>query len=205
MKKRSIRLIVGLMGMALLGVMAMQFYFLRESYRLKSELFDRSVNEALSNVSAKVQKQDALNFLTRQSEFRRRRDEQNHQAELEKLRQDQQVSEAGQKRQKLRYKLDSLSRLQSARNFSTSPFGNSGLQGQGEQNISFRLDIEQYVDESGNVRQNVTRRVEPGASAFRARKIAKYDTLRYWYVDPSNGPQIVSVPKINPEWIAQQE
>ena len=63
MKKRSIALIIGLMSFALLGVMAMQLYFLRQSYQMKSELFDRSVNEALNNVVAKVSKHDALNFL----------------------------------------------------------------------------------------------------------------------------------------------
>src|ERR1017187_6481731 len=63
MKKRSIALIIGLMSFALLGVMAMQFYFLRQSYQMQSELFDRSVNEALNNVVSKVSWHDALNFL----------------------------------------------------------------------------------------------------------------------------------------------
>ena len=64
MKKRSISLIIGLMGFALLGVMGMQFYFLRQSYQMQSELFDRSVNTALDNVVARIGKQDALNFLS---------------------------------------------------------------------------------------------------------------------------------------------
>src|ERR1700688_4276632 len=63
MKRRSIALIIGLMSFALLGVMGMQFYFLRQSYQMKSELFDRSVNEALNNVEAKITKQYANNFL----------------------------------------------------------------------------------------------------------------------------------------------
>jgi two-component system phosphate regulon sensor histidine kinase PhoR len=63
MKRRSIGLIIGLMGFALLGVVVMQLYFLRQSYQMQSELFNRSVNEALNNVVAKVTKQDALNFL----------------------------------------------------------------------------------------------------------------------------------------------
>ena len=51
------------MSFALLGVIAMQLYFLRQSYQMQSELFDRSVNEALNNVVAKVTKHDAQNFL----------------------------------------------------------------------------------------------------------------------------------------------
>lgn len=207
MKKRSIRLIIGLMGFALLGVMAMQFYFLRESYRLKSELFDRSVNEALSNVSAKVQKQDALNFLTRQSEIQRRRDEQSHQAEIQRLRRQQLASEATQKREKLRIKLDSLSKIQKVGkgNPAPSPFSATGLNAGNQQTITLNVNVEQYVDEAGNVRQNVIRRFEPAMPQPGNRKIAKYDTLRYWYVDPNNGPQIVSVPKLNPDWVIQQQ
>lgn len=56
------------MGFALLGVMAMQLYFLRQSYQMQSELFDRSVNEALNNVVSKVSKQDAVNFLNNKAQ-----------------------------------------------------------------------------------------------------------------------------------------
>ena len=59
MKKKSILLIVGLMSFALLGVLAMQWYFLQQSYKLKSQLFDQSVNESLNNVVKQLEKQDA--------------------------------------------------------------------------------------------------------------------------------------------------
>src|SRR6201996_7987830 len=73
MKKRSIALIIGLMSFALLGVMAMQLYFLRQSYQLQSELFDRSVNEALNNVVARISRHDALNFLNTKTRLRQQR------------------------------------------------------------------------------------------------------------------------------------
>ena len=41
MKKKSIGLIIGLMGFALLGVMAMQLYFLNQTYNMQSDMFDR--------------------------------------------------------------------------------------------------------------------------------------------------------------------
>lgn len=63
MKQRNIRFIIGLMAMALLGVMAMQYYFIRESYRLKSQLFDQTVNEVLNAVRKKIEKRDAIMFL----------------------------------------------------------------------------------------------------------------------------------------------
>src|ERR1700749_2070797 len=68
MKKKSIGLIIGLMGFALLGVMSMQLYFLRQSYQAQSDLFDRRVNDALNNVVLKLAKQDAFNFLKRKAQ-----------------------------------------------------------------------------------------------------------------------------------------
>lgn len=58
------------MALALLGVMAMQFYFLRQSFQLKSQLFDQNVNEALGSVVAKLEKLDANTFLTNKVEIR---------------------------------------------------------------------------------------------------------------------------------------
>ncbi len=77
MKKRSIILIIGLMSVALLGMLGMQVYFMNETYTLKSELFNQSVNTALNAVSAKIAKRDAFNFLNekqRDDEKRRLRE-----------------------------------------------------------------------------------------------------------------------------------
>ncbi len=63
MKKKSIVFITVSMAVALLGVMAMQFYFLRQSYQLQSELFDGLVKEALNNVVTEVNKHDQVKFL----------------------------------------------------------------------------------------------------------------------------------------------
>lgn len=51
------------MAIALIGVTGMQFYYLKQSYQLKSQLFDQSVNEALTNVVNKLERQEAFNFL----------------------------------------------------------------------------------------------------------------------------------------------
>jgi two-component system phosphate regulon sensor histidine kinase PhoR len=68
MKRKSISLIIGLMSLALLGVIAMQYYFIKESYGLKSQLFDQSVNDALNSVSEKLEKKEALVYLTNKAE-----------------------------------------------------------------------------------------------------------------------------------------
>ena len=67
MKKRSISLIIGLMSVALVGVMAMQLYFFKQSFALKSQLFDQSVNEALNKVAVKVEKYEILDILKKRN------------------------------------------------------------------------------------------------------------------------------------------
>jgi two-component system phosphate regulon sensor histidine kinase PhoR len=65
MKKKSLWLITGLMTIALLGVFVMQLYYIREAYRLKSQLFEQEVNQALSAVADKVQRLNAVNHITK--------------------------------------------------------------------------------------------------------------------------------------------
>jgi len=69
MKRKSISLIIGLMAIALLGVMGMQWYFFRQSYQLQSRLFDQSVHEALNNVVDRLAKRDANSFLEKKAAF----------------------------------------------------------------------------------------------------------------------------------------
>lgn len=66
MKKRSITLIIWLMSIVLIGVMAMQYYFVRESYRQKSQLFDEAVTAALASVAAKIEKREIFDFAKEQ-------------------------------------------------------------------------------------------------------------------------------------------
>jgi two-component system phosphate regulon sensor histidine kinase PhoR len=65
MKKKSLWLITGLMTIALLGVFVMQLYYIREAYRLKSQLFEQEVNQALSAVADKVQRLNAVSHITK--------------------------------------------------------------------------------------------------------------------------------------------
>ncbi|MBD1431903.1 HAMP domain-containing histidine kinase [Sphingobacterium sp. DN00404] len=66
MKKRSITLIIWLMSIALMGVMAMQYYFIRESFKQKSQLFDEAVTAALASVASKIEKQEIFEFAREQ-------------------------------------------------------------------------------------------------------------------------------------------
>lgn len=106
MKRKSIGLIVCLMLFALLGVIAMQYYFIRQSYNLKAQLFDEAVNAALSTVALKAEKKEALEFIEAQEakdlkakklqERRKQRWEAEWQAKsfAEKMRREQRQQEA---------------------------------------------------------------------------------------------------------------
>ena len=71
MKKKSISLIIWLMSIALLGVMAMQYYFIRETYFQESQLFDEKVNTSLSKVASEIEKSEVLDFAKIQSKVNR--------------------------------------------------------------------------------------------------------------------------------------
>src|SRR6201986_5317820 len=187
MKKRSIALIIGLMGFALLGVMGTQFYFLRQSYQMQSELFDRSVNTALDNVVAKIGKQDALNFLNVRA---RRSGFTNSNGNL--------IAEnaSGDSAIKVKHKLtarerkiallrDSLRRmiLHKKVDDEISKIIPGGT-------INLQLHYEEFTDMYGVVHGRVVPELVPNKiSANQHLKLHKYDTLRYTYIDPQFGKQ----------------
>lgn len=52
-----------MMGIALLGLVGMQAYYISESYQLNTRLFDQSVFTALNSVTTKIEKADAARFM----------------------------------------------------------------------------------------------------------------------------------------------
>ncbi len=63
------------MTLALLGVFVMQLYYIEESYKLKSELFNQNVNAALNAVVNKVQKKNAFVHINKKDfEIRKERE-----------------------------------------------------------------------------------------------------------------------------------
>ena len=71
MKKTSFWLITALMTIALVGVVVMQLYYIRQAYHLNSQLFEQNVNQALNAVVNKVQRRNAASHITRK-DFERR-------------------------------------------------------------------------------------------------------------------------------------
>lgn len=75
MKKRSFWLITALMTIALVGVVVMQLYYIRQAYELNSEVFKQNVNQALTAVVNKVQRKNAATLITRKDfEWRLKRE-----------------------------------------------------------------------------------------------------------------------------------
>ena len=73
MKKRSIALIIWLMSIALIAVMAMQYYFVRESFRQKSKIFDDAVKASLATVANKLEQQEIYDFAQEQERKNQKR------------------------------------------------------------------------------------------------------------------------------------
>jgi two-component system phosphate regulon sensor histidine kinase PhoR len=184
MKKKSIGLIIGLMGCALLGVMAMQLYFLVQTYDMQSKLFDRSVGDALNNVVSKISKQDALKFL---------------QAKTRML--DSEKSSAGKinNYDPDKHKVNRRAIIRDSLKTVSTRLANE--LSQPEQQV--RVRIETFTDQYGTQYQRgISELINAPSSSH---KLHRYDTIRYDYIDPQLGPQVVSITRENPFWRAEQE
>lgn len=67
MTKKKVRIIVLLMSIALIGIVALQYAMLRDSYIQKGLLFDQNVNASLEEVVNRVEKNEALQYIQKKS------------------------------------------------------------------------------------------------------------------------------------------
>jgi two-component system phosphate regulon sensor histidine kinase PhoR len=195
MKKKSIGLIIGLMGCALLGVMAMQLYFLVQTYHMQSQDFDRSVGDALNNVVGKLAKHDRVNFLKVKT---RMVDSQNidpGQITTINIQHDTSVKTHHFVNRKVIIR-DSLKNVISRLRAELSA-----------PDQQLRVHIETVTDEYGVVHQRETYQLvnTPPPAITNHAPLRRYDTLHYDYLDPQLGHQLVSVARENPLWKAEQE
>jgi two-component system phosphate regulon sensor histidine kinase PhoR len=207
MKKKSISLIIGLMALALLGVMAMQFYFLRQSFQLKSQLFDQNVNEALGKVVAKLEKLDANNFLTNKVEIRHSVEETSLSRDLSTPKPKVKPRYGKRKKaiesyasmlKKEQHKADSIFNLRDSlyrlRNPNVIAF-NDALTAADLKNMEYKLrvDVYQYEDALGQIHERTQQTL---SKALRSPEIAEMlnvpdflpDSVRqYILIDPQTG------------------
>lgn len=214
MKRRSISLIIGLMSFALLGVVAMQYYFLKESYTLKSQLFDQAVNDALKNVSFKLEKHEAAAFLFQRASAEKKANAEN------RLREQQKIARNARKRinpkedpsiafiRKLKAdqaKSDSIFKLRDSLLRNRYPnilVYNGPVQDDPQETVTgVRYDFEEITDEFG-VRQNIVKQVFTDSPKPKKHRIkrgsAVIDSIRqYVIVDPVLGPVVKTIGKPN--------
>ncbi len=199
MKKRSIGIIIGLMSFALIGVVAMQLYFLRQSYLMQSNQFDNSVHEAIKNVVDKITRQDALNFLNQKAQHHNRLKNGSNVIEANDKNYDDQVlikdsvkTNQTAREQQLALLRDSLQRMILHKKLDDKL---------GSLNLQFH--IEQFTDDFGNVQTKLTPQIVNTPEAMH-QKLRKYDTIQYVYPDPQFGNQVIYTVRINPLWKAEQ-
>ncbi|MES2428824.1 MAG: HAMP domain-containing sensor histidine kinase [Bacteroidota bacterium] len=192
------------MSFALVGVVAMQLYFLMQSYKMQSSLFDRSVNEALSNVVEKLKKQDANNFLMSKAQHiaTPAKPEESQTIEISDNGQFNSVASANkdsmQKQLRRKHKLtvlrDSLKRMLMRQKLEEL-----------ERNVQLHLIA--YTDEFGESYGKLIPVIKnPDAHGVgKHKKVNKYLIQRYVYVDAQLGEQLIVKRTINPLWLEEQE
>ncbi len=191
------------MGFALIGVVAMQLYFLKQSYDMQSKLFDRSVSEALDNVVAKLTRQDADKFINKKSRLKLMIDKRaNNIAQIMdepvsiedahkiRLLDSQKIKNPNVRENKIARLRDSLQRMIVDQKLTEALSGS----------VSLQFKIEQFTDAFGNVSLRTTPQIVD-APLNTKRKLYKYDTIPYF--DPQYGNSLAV--RINPLWQADQE
>ena len=71
MNKNSIRIIAVVASIALMGLIAIQVYWVNNAISLGKERFEQSVNEALTNVVSRMEKLQAAAKITKKFKFRK--------------------------------------------------------------------------------------------------------------------------------------
>src|SRR3546814_560450 len=89
------------MTVALLGVVAMQYFFIRQSYVLKAQLFDESVKAALNAVASKAEKREVMQLAHAQRKNKEKLEREQRKLE-EQLRLKTEIEQLSQKQAQLR-------------------------------------------------------------------------------------------------------
>jgi len=198
------------MSIGLLGVMAMQYYFIRESYLQKSQLFDLSVNSSLNEVANKLVKLDAKDFVRkkavaeenfkRDQEIRKERDDAK-QRDIDFANRIRKINDKIDKDFKLR---DSLLRNKFQRIFTIeNDFYEKYFRDPEQLNkVHLQIKMHQSIDSYGQVFQNEVHElyVEDGnlGKQKKNRGIVK-DSVHYFVEDPALGMRVISLPRVSPK------
>lgn len=188
------------MSFALIGVIAMQLYFLRQSYDMQSKLFDRSVNEALNNVVAKLSKRDAYNFLMTKTQrnvngqtIKSISITDNNRIGPDKFISKDSLRKQARRKRKIALLHDSLKHLLMQQKLDEL-----------EDNVG--VHAETQLDEFGSPYVIFTPVIKnPDKNIETNKKIEKYIVIHRTYIDPQFGAQVLTKTTINPLWLKEHE
>jgi len=214
MKKKSLWLITGLMTIALLGVFVMQLYYIREAYRLKSQLFEQEVNQALSAVADKVQRLNAVSHITKTDyEWRikmenQRRDKTRRLIDLDqKYKEDERKRKYNQQKQmidELNYQDGMIRKLYlSPTIISEVDFYDLANQATTPLNVDVNVGFDEQLNMIGS---NVRKTFRMGsAKTFNLEPKKLPDSIRYLAYTSNGQPLRISLPSLNAEMRAKFE
>jgi len=194
------------MTLALLGVFVMQLYYIRESYRLNSKLFEQNVNQALNAVVNKVQRQNAASHINKKDlDFKLQRE----QSELDRAQQYVDLKEQFKLEEDKR-RLDKFRQIDKELNYQDTlvkrNFGEAIVISEEEfKNLSSLLNsgiyfnLKEVRDANGNVNRFASLIYKPNrAKTFNLNPLNLPDTIRYLVQDPRTAiPLTVSVATID--------
>ena len=63
MKEKKLKIIIGLMSVALLGLIAVQIYWIKNAIELEEKLFDYNVNDAIHSVVKKISRHESATYV----------------------------------------------------------------------------------------------------------------------------------------------
>ncbi len=213
MKKRSFWLITALMTIALLGVVVMQLYYIREAYSLNSQLFEQNVNQALTAVVNKVQRQDAVDHINNKDvEFSVKREKELRDQDfmMAQLQDKQRADEKKRKQVQQKMIIDNLNTQDSIirTNFfnptliSESEFIAVGDQATTPLNVDVSIGVDaEFNMVGGNVRKTI-RLIK--TKTFNVRPDKLPDSIRYLAYSPVDGrPVKISVATVDADLAAK--
>ncbi|MNK59509.1 Signal-transduction histidine kinase senX3 [compost metagenome] len=196
------------MTVALLGVFVMQLYYIRESYKLKSQLFDEQVNQTLSTVVNKIQRRNVADHLNRkdaENKLKQIQDSRQRTLDIKDLRQ-QYVQEAELRQAERENQIeaylnqqDSIIRVSYRAPNVISEREYTSLTSKNGDKLDLQMDA--FIDIKSLILKGYSMRSKPFSAppkAFEFKSLQNLpDTLRYLVFDPRDGsPGFANVPKI---------
>lgn len=203
------------MTFALLGVFVMQLYYIQESYKLKSELFDQNVSSALNAVINKVQKQNAFLKINKKDFELRKEKERGIKSQTDTIVSFKVRYKESENLRKFKQQQEVIDYL----NFQDSIIRETYFNPQIISEEQFRTYSNKSTDNSrklslevvdikdkktGNLIGRTLRQRPVQGSELNPNKDRLPDTIRYLAYSPVNMfPQLISFPSIDPDLIAK--